>query len=54
MLHLSMQDRNGVIGHHQADVSVSQIFKTFNLKKSIYKLIDKLDNEGIVKHLWLR
>ena len=33
MLHLSMQDRIGVIGHHQADVSVSQVFKTFNLKK---------------------
>ena len=23
MPHLSIQDRNGVIGHHQADVSVS-------------------------------
>ena len=54
MPHLSTQDRNGVIEHHQSDVSVSPIFKTFNLKKSIYKLIDKLDNEGIVKDLCLK
>ena len=33
MSHLSIEDRDKVIGHRQAGVSVAHIVKIFNLKK---------------------
>ena len=38
-----------MIEHHQAGVSVAHIFKILDLKKVIFKLIDKYDNDGLSK-----
>ena len=59
MPHLSIQGHNGVIGHHQAGVSVVKIVKIFNFKRSIYELIDKYMYKKIraltnVSDQWLR
>ena len=51
MPHLLIQGRDGVIGHHQAGVSVAQIFKIFDFKKSMYKLIDISRSMRALSHI---
>ena len=50
MPRLSIQDRGGVIGP-KTGVSDAQVSEIFNFNKSIYRLINKYNIEGIIKRI---